>query len=103
MSLAARVKASGARLLLDIHYSDTWADPAHQTIPAAWAGLPFDSLEQRVETYTADAVAQLKHAGALPDIVQIGNEIDAGSACGRSVAWVDRTTLRHNGVNSRGS
>lgn len=78
LALAARVKASGAKLLLDIHYSDTWADPAHQTIPAAWAGLPFDSLEQRVETYTADAVAQLKHAGALPDIVQIGNEIDAG-------------------------
>lgn len=78
ISLATRAKATGAKLLLDIHYSDTWADPGHQTMPAAWAGLSFDSLEQRVETYTADVVRQLKQAGALPDIVQVGNEIDAG-------------------------
>ena len=39
VQLAGRVKAAGAKLLLDIHYSDTWADPGHQTTPAAWAGL----------------------------------------------------------------
>lgn len=78
LRLAGRVKASGARLLLDFHYSDTWADPGHQTTPAAWAGLSFDSLQQRVETYTADVITQLKAAGALPDIVQVGNEIDGG-------------------------
>jgi arabinogalactan endo-1,4-beta-galactosidase len=76
--MAGRVKAAGARLLLDLHYSDTWADPGHQTTPAAWAGLPFDSLERRVEAYSADVIAQLRQAGALPDIVQVGNEIDAG-------------------------
>lgn len=78
INLATRIKATGAKLLLDIHYSDTWADPGHQTAPAAWANLSFDSLERRVELYTADVVSQLKQAGALPDIVQIGNEIDAG-------------------------
>ncbi len=77
-ALAQRVKASGARLLLDIHYSDTWADPGHQATPAAWAGLPIDSLASRVRSYTANVVATLKAAGAGPDIVQIGNEIDAG-------------------------
>jgi arabinogalactan endo-1,4-beta-galactosidase len=78
LRMAARIKASGAKLLLDFHYSDTWADPGHQTTPAAWAALSFDSLERQVETYTADVITQLKGAGALPDIVQVGNEIDGG-------------------------
>jgi arabinogalactan endo-1,4-beta-galactosidase len=76
--MAKRVKAAGAKLLLDIHYSDTWADPGHQTTPAAWAALPFASLAQEVETYTDSVITRLKQAGALPDIVQVGNEIDSG-------------------------
>jgi len=76
--MASRIKAAGARLMLDLHYSDTWADPSHQTVPAAWAALGIDSLERRVEAYTADVVTRLEQAGALPDIVQVGNEIDAG-------------------------
>ena len=78
LALAARVKAAGAKLLLDFHLSDTWADPGHQTTPAAWAALGYDSLAAQVERYTAGVVAQLKHEGALPDVVQVGNEIDAG-------------------------
>jgi arabinogalactan endo-1,4-beta-galactosidase len=78
LALASRVKAAGGKLLLDFHYSDTWADPGHQTTPAAWAALGYDSLAAQLERYTAGVVAQLKHAGALPDIVQVGNEIDAG-------------------------
>jgi len=76
--MAVRIKAAGAKLLLDFHYSDTWADPGRQTVPAAWANLPFDSLEQRVESYSDSVITRLKQAGALPDIVQVGNEIDAG-------------------------
>jgi len=76
--MAARVKAAGAQLLLDFHYSDTWADPGHQTTPAAWASLPLDSLELEVERYTDSVIATLKRAGTLPDIVQVGNEIDDG-------------------------
>ena len=76
--MAVRVKAAHAKLLLDLHYSDTWADPGHQVIPAAWAGLDLAALEQRVETYTTSAVTALMQAGALPDIVQVGNEIDGG-------------------------
>ena len=76
--MATRIKAAGARLMLDIHYSDTWADPSHQTVPAAWAALGIDSLERRVETYTAEVMTRLSQAGALPDIVQVGNEVDAG-------------------------
>ncbi len=78
IALARRVRSSGAALLLDIHYSDTWADPAQQVTPAAWQALDFAALEARVEEYTADVLAQLKAAGVVPRIVQIGNEIDGG-------------------------
>lgn len=78
IALAERVKAAGATLMLDFHYSDTWADPGKQFIPAAWDSVNFDVLEQQVETYSADVIAQMNAAGVLPDIVQIGNEIDGG-------------------------
>lgn len=76
--LASRVKAAGAQLLLDLHYSDTWADPGHQVTPAAWASMTFDTLEAQVEIYTAGVMTQFRQAGVLPDIVQIGNEVDGG-------------------------
>ncbi|MHB1861775.1 MAG: glycosyl hydrolase 53 family protein [Gemmatimonadaceae bacterium] len=76
--LAQRIKASGAKLFLDIHYSDTWADPQHQDIPVAWRGLGFDSLESQVETYSRNTIQAFKAAGAMPDWVQVGNEITRG-------------------------
>jgi arabinogalactan endo-1,4-beta-galactosidase len=76
--LAKRIRAAGGELFLCIHYSDTWADPKHQTKPKAWADLPFDALEQRVHDYTADLLATLKQDGTVPAIVQVGNEITAG-------------------------
>ncbi len=77
--LARQIKASGALLLLDIHYSDTWADPQHQEIPVAWRGLSFDALQQKVETYSRNTIKALKDAGAMPDWVQVGNEITRGT------------------------
>ena len=77
--LAKRIKNSGSLFLLDFHFSDTWADPQHQDIPAAWQGLSFDTLESRVEAYAGDVITQLKNAGAMPDWVQIGNEITRGT------------------------
>jgi arabinogalactan endo-1,4-beta-galactosidase len=78
IALAQRVKATGARLLLDFHYSDTWADPGKQFIPAAWSSTDVDTLESQVEAYTEGVIAAMDAAGVLPDIVQIGNEIDGG-------------------------
>jgi arabinogalactan endo-1,4-beta-galactosidase len=77
--LARRIKAAGGTLILDFHYSDTWADPQHQVKPAAWAKLDFDDLVKRTQTYTADVIHTLKEAGACPDMVQIGNEITGGT------------------------
>jgi arabinogalactan endo-1,4-beta-galactosidase len=76
--LARQIKASGALLLLDIHYSDTWADPGHQETPVAWRGLDFDGLEKQVETYSRSTIDAFKAAGAMPDWVQVGNEITRG-------------------------
>ena len=78
-ALAKRIKDAGATLLLDFHYSDTWADPQHQVKPHAWKDQPFDDLEKQVEQYTTDVMRELKEHGALPDIVQIGNEITGGT------------------------
>ena len=76
--LARRVKASGADFLLDLHYSDTWADPRHQDKPAAWADLHGEALERKVHDYTAGVLAALAADGASPDLVQVGNEITPG-------------------------
>ncbi len=76
--LAARVKKTGLQFLLDFHYSDTWADPDKQAKPAAWKELSFDQLEQRLFEYNRDCIAAFKKAGAMPDYVQVGNEITPG-------------------------
>jgi len=78
-ALAARVKAAGATFMLDLHYSDTWADPQHQVKPTAWTALDFPAMEQRVEDYTRDVLADLKRHDVLPEVVQIGNEITGGT------------------------
>jgi arabinogalactan endo-1,4-beta-galactosidase len=77
-ALAKRIAAAGGKLLLDIHYSDTWADPGKQFKPAAWKDLPFDALVQKVHDYTADVLKTLADDGVHPEMVQVGNEITAG-------------------------
>jgi arabinogalactan endo-1,4-beta-galactosidase len=72
------IKAKGLRLLVDLHYSDTWADPEHQGKPAAWAKHDFVQLQKDVFDHTRDVCASLKSAGLTPDMVQIGNEINPG-------------------------
>src|ERR1700728_1013222 len=58
--LARQIKAAGAVFLLDIHYSDTWADPQHQETPVAWRNLDADGLGKQGEGYTGDVLTQLK-------------------------------------------
>lgn len=78
VALARRVKASGAAFMLDLHYSDTWADPAQQTKPAAWAGLAFEDLVAQVGAYTRAVLERFEREGLRPDFVQVGNEITNG-------------------------
>jgi arabinogalactan endo-1,4-beta-galactosidase len=78
VQFASRVKARGMKLLIDFHYSDTWADPDHQTKPTAWAGHSFSQLQTDVYDHTYEVINSLKSQGTMPDMVQIGNEINAG-------------------------
>jgi arabinogalactan endo-1,4-beta-galactosidase len=76
--LAVRVKNAGLLFSLDFHYSDTWADPGHQATPAAWANDTFPQLVQDMYNYNSNTIAAFAAAGAMPDYVQIGNEITDG-------------------------
>jgi beta-galactosidase len=78
LAMAKRVKAAGLKLLLDFHYSDYWADPGKQYKPAAWRGLAFPMLTDSVYDFTRRVIAALKQQNTLPDMVQVGNEINHG-------------------------
>jgi arabinogalactan endo-1,4-beta-galactosidase len=77
LAMARRAKAAGMRLLLDPHYSDFWADPQKQPIPASWPqDLP--SLAQKVHDYTRDVLNALAAQGTPAQMLQLGNEIRNG-------------------------
>ena len=78
ISLAKEAEKLGFKFLLNYHYSDTWADPGKQFIPKAWLGKSHDELVQAVFEYTRDTIAAFRDAGALPEMVQPGNEITPG-------------------------
>lgn len=76
--IASRIKSQGLKLLLDFHYSDTWADPGHQTKPNAWENISFQALKDSVYLYTKKVIEALNNQGTPPDMVQLGNEINSG-------------------------
>ncbi|WP_220718592.1 glycoside hydrolase family 53 protein [Agarivorans litoreus] len=78
IDLAKRAKDNGMTFLLDLHYSDFWADPKKQSKPKAWQHLSFENLNQKVYDYTAQVMQAYQAAGVVPDSVQIGNEINGG-------------------------
>jgi len=78
LTYARAVKAKGMKLLVDFHYSDTWADPNKQFKPGSWNGHSISQLQTDVYNYTFDVCNSLKAQGTTPDSVQIGNEINVG-------------------------
>ncbi|CUU23780.1 galactosidase [Duffyella gerundensis] len=91
LALAKRGKAQGMQLLLDLHYSDFWTDPGKQFKPKAWEKLTFPQLEKQVHDYTRDTLARFKQAGVMPEMVQIGNELNGG------MLWPDGKSWGQNG------
>lgn len=86
VAMALRAQKAKMRIMIDFHYSDTWADPAKQAKPAAWANLSFDALQNKVYEHTFDVLTALKKAGVTPEWVQVGNEIPGG------MLWPDGST-----------
>jgi arabinogalactan endo-1,4-beta-galactosidase len=93
LAYAKTVKAKGFKLLVDFHYSDTWADPGVQTKPAAWSSHGISALTTDVYNYTSSVCTSLKAQGTTPDSVQIGNEINVG------MLWNDGKVVNNDFTN----
>lgn len=78
IQMAKRAKEMGMSFLLDIHYSDFWADPGKQIPPKAWRGMSETELEKAVYGFTLETMKRLREEGAAPDLVQVGNELTNG-------------------------
>jgi len=78
IALAEAANAMGFEIMIDFHLSDTWADPGHQTTPAAWANDNYSRLETDVYNYVSGFMQALETDGISPQYVQIGNEINSG-------------------------
>lgn len=78
VALARRAKLLGMKVLLDLHYSDWWADPGQQLIPQAWETYSLEQLVTAVHDFTGQAIEAMRAAGAEPDMVQLGNETNDG-------------------------
>jgi arabinogalactan endo-1,4-beta-galactosidase len=92
---AKRAKALGMKLMIDFHYSDTWADPGHQAKPAAWASLSFNDLKSAVYYHTKAVMDTLKSNNIIPNWVQVGNETNDG------MLWPDgKVSTNQNNFNN---
>jgi arabinogalactan endo-1,4-beta-galactosidase len=78
LALARQVRAAGMKIYLDLMYSDFWADPTKQNIPAAWAGEDLGQLTATVNSYTRQVISAFAAQGTPVDLVSVGNEIRNG-------------------------
>lgn len=80
--LCKKIVDNDFKLMLDFHYSDTWADPAKQWTPESWRGLTDEQLYQKIYEYTKETLQTLKDQGIVPAFIQPGNEISYGMLWG---------------------
>ena len=83
LAKAKRAKNLNLRIMIDFHYSDSWADPGKQIKPAAWANYTFEELKAAVAQHTKDVLNELSFNGITPEWVQVGNET------GNGMLWED--------------
>ena len=88
-SMAHRADSAGFKVMLDFHCSDTWADPGHQTKPAAWASDSFAQLQADLYNHVYGVLDTLRSLGVRPAWVQIGNETNDG------MLWEDGRASTH--------
>ena len=111
MRVIRAAKAQGMQVLLDFHYSDSWADAGKQIIPAAWADIHDpDALADTLYRYTAYVMATLDHQGLMPEMVQVGNEINPemlmpaaepkGQDHPRAIDWARNAKLINAGIRA---
>lgn len=91
---AQRAAAQGMRIMIDFHYSDSWADPGQQTKPAAWTNHSTSQLASDVYAHTQDILNYLKSNGITVSWVQVGNEINSG------LLWPEGKTSNFSNIAS---
>jgi arabinogalactan endo-1,4-beta-galactosidase len=94
IALAVLANSMGFKIMIDFHYSDTWADPGDQTIPAAWSTETYSQLQTSVYNYTYGFMTALAAQGITPQYVQVGNEINSGMLW--PIGSVGATTVNGN-------
>lgn len=99
VAMAVRAKKWGMNVMINFHYSDSWADPGKQHKPKDWEGLDFEQLNNVLYAYTHDVMTALKTAGVTPKWVQVGNEIPSGMIHpeGHTDNWAQLVTLLNSG------
>ena len=102
VAMAVRAQREGMRVMIDFHYSDSWADPQKQVKPAAWQGHDFPHLLEDVYNYTYDVMSALKRAGVTPEWVQVGNETPTGMIYpeGHTDNWPQLAQLINKGYDA---
>ncbi len=78
VAMAKRAQEWGMQVMINLHYSDSWADPGKQHKPREWEGLSFSQLKEALYDYTKEVMTALKEADVTPEWVQVGNEIPSG-------------------------
>ncbi len=78
VKLAKLAKSKGYKILMDLHYSDFWADPGKQMIPKAWASYGIDEMTDALYSFTKHCLEVAVSEGVAPDMIQVGNEITNG-------------------------
>src|ERR1700730_2620023 len=91
-----RAKNAGLAVLLDLHYSDTWADPGKQATPSAWSGLGLNLLKDSVYNYTLRVLNYFKSKNLVPEFIQVGNEINNG------MLWPAGQVVNNNWISFAG-
>jgi len=102
VAMAVRAKKWGMRVMINFHYSDSWADPGKQKKPSAWEGHDFPTLMKDVYDYTYDVMTALKTAGVTSEWVQVGNEIPGGMIYpeGSTKNWAQLAQLINKGYDA---
>lgn len=102
VAMAVRAQKQGMRVMINFHYSDSWADPQQQRKPVAWIGHSFPQLLDDVYQHTHEVMTALKKAGVQPEWVQVGNEIRTGMMYpeGHTLNWPKLAQLLNKGYDA---
>jgi arabinogalactan endo-1,4-beta-galactosidase len=104
IALAKDAKKLGFKWLLDLHYSNSWADPTNEPTPSTWQGMSVDQMSNALFEYTRDTIAAMAKEDVMPDVIQVGNEVGNGflwptADIREGKNWDNFAKLIYSGIN----